>query len=96
MNLASDRSVRLNDVLHQMGELLGVGVHPVYEPPRSGDVRDSLADISLAREILGWEPTVSFADGLRYTVEAFREATRPGTTHTVVPNDDVALPVRTG
>lgn len=74
MNLASDSSVSLNDVLRQMGTLLGVEVRPIHEPPRPGDVRDSLADIRVAREILGWEPAVSFVDGLRYTVEAFREA----------------------
>lgn len=74
MNLASDSSVSLNDVLRQMGILLGVEVRPIHEPPRPGDVRDSLADIRVAREILGWEPAVSFVDGLRYTVEAFREA----------------------
>ena len=74
MNLASDRSISVNDMLRQMGDLLGVDVCPIHEPPRPGDVRDSLADIRLARELLGWEPVVSFDEGLRRTVEAFQRA----------------------
>ena len=41
-----------------------------FEPPRVGDIRDSWADISAAREVLGWEPTVGLEEGLRLTVEA--------------------------
>ncbi len=40
---------------------------------RSGDIRDSLADITLARELLGYEPRVDFRDGLRRTVEWYRQ-----------------------
>jgi len=41
-------------------------------PPRAGDIRDSWADISAAREVLGWEPNVSLEQGLRLTVESLR------------------------
>ena len=42
------------------------------KPPRAGDVRHSLADISLAREVIGYEPRVSFADGLARTIEWYK------------------------
>jgi UDP-glucose 4-epimerase len=45
-----------------------------HAPPRPGDVRDSQADISRARELLGYEPIVPFEEGLRLTVEWYRAA----------------------
>ena len=45
---------------------------PIYGPPRSGDIRDSLADICLAAELLGYQPIVDFREGLRRTVEWYR------------------------
>ena len=45
---------------------------PEYKPPRAGDVRDSQADITKAREILGYEPIVSFEEGLRRTLEWYK------------------------
>lgn len=74
INLASDQTVRVNDMLRQMGTLLGVEPNPIYEPPRLGDIRDSLADITRARELLGFEITVPFEQGLAHTVEAFMNA----------------------
>lgn len=71
INLASDQTVKVNDMLRQMGELLGVQPHPIHEPPRLGDIRDSLADITRARDLLGFDITVPFPEGLARTVEAF-------------------------
>jgi nucleoside-diphosphate-sugar epimerase len=45
---------------------------PVYAPPRPGEIRDSQADISAAREVLGYRPASSFHEGLRITVDSFR------------------------
>jgi UDP-glucose 4-epimerase len=45
---------------------------PIFEPARVGDVRDSLADISLARKILKYEPIVGIEEGLRRTIEYYR------------------------
>ncbi len=80
INLASDRSVSVNSMLRQMGELLGIDPNPRYEPPRPGDIRDSLADLTRARELLGFEITVQFEEGLARTVSAFQRstATPPG------------------
>lgn len=71
MNVASDTSVSVNSLLQSICALLDRSVEANYQPPRPGDIKDSLADITLARETLGWQPTVPMAEGLRRTVEAF-------------------------
>jgi len=55
----------------------GVEPEPVYEPERPGDIRRSEADVSLARGLLGVEPKIGIVDGLRRTVDWFRDAGRP-------------------
>jgi len=75
-NLASDRAVSVNYLLHEMARHLGVPPDATYEPSRPGDIRDSLADITAAREVLGFTPAVSFEDGLERTVAAFRDHQR--------------------
>ena len=69
INIGCGQQISLNTVLHIAGELLGVDVDPDYREPRPGDVRDSVADISLAQQLLGYKPTVSFRDGLAFVVE---------------------------
>ena len=56
---------------------IGGTTEPVYHESRQGDVRDSQADITKARAILNYEPTVSFEDGLRKTIEWYREVGAP-------------------
>ncbi len=48
-------------------KITGKKIKPQYDPPRTGDIRDSQADISLARKILGYQPVVEFEEGLRRT-----------------------------
>lgn len=72
MNIGCGQQISLNSVLHIAGELLGVEVDPDYREPRPGDVRDSLADISLAQQLLGYKPSVSFRDGLAYLADWLR------------------------
>ncbi len=50
-------------------ELLDSDIEPDYAEPRPGDVAESLADISLARELIGYEPHVAFEDGLQRTID---------------------------
>ena len=69
-NVAASAPASVNDVAAAIGQVLGKPVEKVFEPPRVGDIRDSWADISAAREVLGWEPTVGLEEGLRLTVEA--------------------------
>lgn len=70
-NIAGDRSYTLLELLEELGTILGVEVNPEHTDPRAGDVRHSSADLTAAARDLGWQPTVSLADGLRRTVEWF-------------------------
>ena len=60
----------VNHVAETIGVILGKPVEKRFEPPRSGDIRDSWADISAARELLGYEPRIDLAAGLELTAEA--------------------------
>jgi UDP-glucose 4-epimerase len=72
MNLANGRSLSLLDLLRSLNRLLGTDVQPTFKPPRAGDVRDSLADITLARKHLNYEPQVAFDEGLRRSIDYYR------------------------
>ncbi len=66
-NIGTGRSVSLNQVLQMLQTTSGKSLETKYEPPREGDIRDSLADIQLAKEFLGYEPQVAFEEGLERT-----------------------------
>jgi len=70
-NIACGERFTLLQLLDELGRILKKKPRPFFEPPRPGDVKHSLADISRARDLLGFEPKVSFADGLRRTVSWF-------------------------
>ncbi len=72
INVAMGERTSLNELLARLVALTGIDVEPKFAEARAGDVRDSLADISLAREVLGYEPTVSLDEGLRRTLAWFR------------------------
>ncbi len=72
INVATGTSISLNALFEAMRKLIGATVTPEYAGPRAGDVRDSLADLRLAKEILGYKPIVPFEEGLRRTVEWYR------------------------
>jgi len=71
-NVACGQSVTVNDVIARVNAILGKNIPSQFAPPRPGDVRHSNADISRARDLLGFEPGVSFDEGLRRTVEYFK------------------------
>jgi UDP-N-acetylglucosamine/UDP-N-acetyl-alpha-D-glucosaminouronate 4-epimerase len=73
INVATGGRISLNDLFRTLRDLLGATVEPVYAKARAGDVRDSQADITRARTLLGYEPIVSFEDGLRKTIEWYRK-----------------------
>jgi UDP-glucose 4-epimerase len=69
INVAMGESHTLNDLVRKLNELLGTDLEPTYLDPRPGDVPESLADVGRARELLGYDPTVDFAEGLRRTID---------------------------
>ena len=69
INIACGTSYSLLDLLRVINQTLGKDVQPLFEPRRVGDVQHSLADITLARELLGYEVYVGFDEGMRRTVE---------------------------
>jgi UDP-glucose 4-epimerase len=69
-NIAAGSPASVNHVAETIGVILGKPVEKRFEPPRSGDIRDSWADISAARELLGYEPRIDLAAGLELTAEA--------------------------
>jgi len=73
-NVACGERITVNSMLHQINKIVGVDISPVYAEPRSGDIKHSQADITRAREHLGYEPKVSFEEGLRATVEWYRKS----------------------
>jgi UDP-N-acetylglucosamine 4-epimerase len=72
-NVAVGDRTSLNQLFNLLRSAAGSGVEPVYAPPRPGDIRDSLADISKARKQLGYQPAVRIAEGLRLTLEWFKK-----------------------
>lgn len=73
LNGGTGQRITLNEVVRQLGELTGRKIVANYAPPREGDIRDSQADISLARQTLGYEPRVQFSEGLRRTWEWYQQ-----------------------
>ncbi len=72
-NIARGERTTLLQLLQTLRELLDRDIEPIHEPARAGDVRDSLADIIQARTYLGFDPSVSIAEGLRESIAYYRE-----------------------
>ena len=73
-NGGTGERITLNQVLKLLEKITGKKIQARYDPPRPGDIRDSQADISLARKMLGYEPRVSFEGGLRRTWDWYKSA----------------------
>jgi nucleoside-diphosphate-sugar epimerase len=73
-NLASGRAYTLLELLQAIEEAVGSPLEPQFTAPRPGDIRHSFADIRAARGILGYEPHISLQEGIRRTLNAYREA----------------------
>lgn len=74
INVAMGHTISLLDLLGKLKTQLGSTIEPVHEPPRAGDVRESLADITLARKLLGYEPAIDFDEGLRRSLDYYRQS----------------------
>lgn len=71
-NVANGKNTDLLTLIGEINNLLGLQVKPRHEPARVGDVRESLADITQARKLLGYEPVVDFDEGLRRSIDYYR------------------------
>lgn len=74
VNVACGQSISVNAIISQINKLLGTNVPPRYVPVRAGDVKHSLADISAARALIGYEPVVLFEEGLKRAIEYYKTA----------------------
>jgi nucleoside-diphosphate-sugar epimerase len=72
INVACGQSTSLNAIVALVNQALGTDLKPLYAPPRPGDVRDSLADIGKARQLLGYAPSVDVGQGIAQTVRWLR------------------------
>ncbi|MEE3371434.1 MAG: SDR family oxidoreductase [Planctomycetota bacterium] len=72
-NLAEGGRITLLDLIAALNRHLGTDVQPVHADPRTGDIRDSSADITLARQVLQYEPQVNFDEGLRRSIDYYRQ-----------------------
>ena len=73
VNIAYGKRISLNQLLNFLQAMIGSTVSPIYEEPRKGDVRHSLADIRRGKEIIHYDPPIDIEVGLRKTVEYFRK-----------------------
>ena len=71
-NVGTGRCIRLLDIVDALNRIHGTDLEPVFQPPRPGDVRDSLASLERIGRVLGYRPLVPFDEGLRLTVRASR------------------------
>lgn len=72
VNVACGERTTLNEIVKDINQLLGTRIEPVYEAARAGDVKHSLADITEARQVLGYEPLVMFPEGLRRSIDWYK------------------------
>ena len=72
-NIACGDRITVNSMLQQINKTIGKDIMPIYTEPRAGDIKHSQADITRAKQHLGYEPRVSFEEGLRCTIEWYRK-----------------------
>jgi len=70
--VACNRAISLNDTYALMQQLTGFKGKPIYAASRTGDIKHSLADITEARRCFGFEPRVTFEEGLALTVQWYQ------------------------
>ncbi|MCD6449189.1 MAG: SDR family oxidoreductase [Thermotogaceae bacterium] len=73
VNIGTSRGTTVNELFRMLKEITGYKKDPVYAPPRPGDLRKSILDISKAEKVLGWTPKINLEEGLKRTVEWFKK-----------------------
>jgi UDP-glucose 4-epimerase len=69
-NVGIGQRIQLLDLVNSLNAIFATDLEPNFQPSRAGDVRDSLASLDRIRQVLGYQPTISFEEGLRRTVDA--------------------------
>jgi len=72
INIACGQAVTVNEIIAMINKLLGKNVKPIYADARAGDVKHSLANITAAQNLIGFEPIVSFSEGLQLAIDWYR------------------------
>jgi nucleoside-diphosphate-sugar epimerase len=73
INIACGQRITVNEIINLINQFVGKAVRPAYEPTRAGDVKHSLASIEQAKKVIGYEPVVSFQEGLQRAIEWYRK-----------------------
>ena len=73
VNVACGEAVTVNAIIGMINQLLGKNVKPIYAPARAGDVKHSLADITAAKKLIGFQPVVLFREGLEKSIDWYRK-----------------------
>jgi len=73
LNIACGKAVTVNEIIALINDLFGKNIKPLYTDPRPGDIKHSLADITLAEKTIGYKPTVSFHEGLQLAINWYRD-----------------------
>ena len=75
-NVACGDRITVNSMLQQINKITGKDIAPIYAEPRAGDIKHSQAEISRAKELLGYQPKVTFEEGLSRTIEWYAKHLR--------------------
>ena len=73
INVATNKKYSLLELVEMLNELTGCSAEPAFSEERKGDVKHSLADITLAGKLLGYSPKIGFREGLRKTIESMEK-----------------------
>lgn len=73
VNIACGKAVTVNEIIGMINDITGKNVKPIYAPARTGDVKHSLADIALAKKLIGYKPVTLFRQGLEIAIEWYRD-----------------------
>jgi len=74
VNIGTGVGTSVNDIFRELQRQMGFREEPIYEAPRPGEIQRIYLDAARAKQVLGWTPNVTFAEGLRRTIEWSKEA----------------------
>ena len=77
VNVACGERTSLNELVRYVGDVVGRRLEPDHRAPRAGDIRDSIADVRAAHDLLGYRPSVDLRAGLKRTYEALLQLAHP-------------------